>query len=239
MIESVGEDGHGSGARVRLRLGSACNNTKTPICRERRITTLSIRPKTTATWRRRGFIGTGLLVLVLTQILGGCVSAPKPQLRGPSDFLVSGKMAVRAPEGNFSARFRWIQTGGSYDLELWGPFGQGRRRLAGNHQTLSVLDGRGELLLRGAPGQVMLEQLGFEVPLGSLAFWIQGLPDPQQPQSRLSRNAQGEVAGFRQASWDVAYPSYVEASADRRLPKRVEAVNERYQVKLAISRWDV
>ncbi len=222
-----------------MRLETACHNNKTPICRECRITSLSIRRRTSAAGRRRWFIGAGVLALLLVQTLGGCVSAPKPQLRGPSDFLVSGKMAVRAPEGNFSARFRWIQTGGSYELELWGPFGQGRRRLAGNHHTLSVLDGQGQLLLRGSPGQVMLEQLGFEVPLGSLAFWIQGLPDPQQPQSRLSRNAQGEVAGFRQASWDVAYPSYIDASADRRLPQRVEAVNERYQVKLAISRWDV
>ena len=61
----------------------------------------------------------------------------------PADFRLGGKIAVRGGAEAFSASFDWAQRGETYDVEFWGPLGQGRVRLRGDATRLTVTDSRG------------------------------------------------------------------------------------------------
>ncbi len=47
----------------------------------------------------------------------------------PGGFELNGKMAVRNAAERYSARFIWRQSGRVFDIDVWGPLGQGRVHL--------------------------------------------------------------------------------------------------------------
>ena len=169
-----------------------------------------------------------LFLLVLT----GCTSVPEAP--PDTDFQVRGKLAVRGGSRPFSARFHWFQQASAFDVELWGPFGQGRRRLKGRDDQLEILDGSGALLQAGPADPVMIANLGFTLPLDALRFWIQGRPAPTLPVGGLQRDATGRLDGFEQAAWQIEYPSWVAFEAEQR-PERITARGEGYELRLALN----
>lgn len=189
-----------------------------------------------------------LLVLALSvSTLGGCVAGgPRSteQQDPGEDFAVLGKLAVRGPAGSFSARFSWQQTGELFALELWGPFGQGRRRLRGSFDELVVLNGAGQVLVEGPSREVLERSVGIALPLQSLRFWIQGLPDPSLPVQAVGRDpAMRALSSFEQAGWAVRiterFDGLEPSLMSSKRPKRISAIGEGYEIRLVLNRWGV
>ena len=78
-----------------------------------------------------------LQAILLVLLLSGCASGPRIAQEN-WDFWASGKLAVRNAEEGHSARFNWRQLGGEYDIDVWGPLGQGRTQLVGDAQLMTV-----------------------------------------------------------------------------------------------------
>ncbi|MEM6708954.1 MAG: lipoprotein insertase outer membrane protein LolB [Pseudomonadota bacterium] len=175
------------------------------------------------------------LLLAAALTLSACAGRP-PALQTAADFSANGKLTVRGAAGNLSARFAWQQLGDAYDVEVWGPFGQGRRRLQGNPAELKVLTGDDRVLLSGPPEDIVEQSLGFALPLAALRYWIQGQASPDYGLSAVQRDAvSGELSSFEQAGWRVAF-------ADRELsgrPKIIKLNGRGYQVSVRVSRWVV
>ena len=185
--------------------------------------------------------------------------------RAPADFILSGKLAVRDAERGVSLRLRWAQRQDAYDIEVWGPLGQGRTRLQGDAQSMRVTRGD-QLLAQGTPEDVMRAQLGWAVPVRYLPAWIRGEPyrpgldRVETPFLRL-RHAELDDAGrftsFEQANWHVALSRYTawpaatptsdaasdatdenaEGSVSSTTPARLVARSEDRKVTLVISRF--
>ena len=87
--------------------------------------------------------------------LGGCSSLSAPSSSADSaenldiapelsNFVSQGKLSLR-PRGEaefkgFTANYRWEQTDGGYDLELWGALGQGRTHITGDADRIKIVD---------------------------------------------------------------------------------------------------
>ncbi|MEM1230002.1 MAG: lipoprotein insertase outer membrane protein LolB [Pseudomonadota bacterium] len=154
---------------------------------------------------------------------------------------MNGKLSIRGAGRPVSARFRWQQRGERFDLELWGPFGQGRRRLTGSPGSLTLLDGSGRVLASGPTEQVMQSQLGWSFPIGQLRFWVRGRPAPGSPVTAVEKRANGQFLAFDQSGWTLSYPRYEAAERLLRepLPSLIDASDSRFQLRIALSRWDV
>ena len=163
-----------------------------------------------------------LIALAALLSVAGCVTPPPASLP-EAEFLATGKLGVRSPQGSWVARFRWQQAGDVYDLELWGPFGQGRTRLRGNEARMRVVDGRDQILAEGAPTQIMQRELGVNLPLTSMVHWAQGRPDPALPVANTERDAAGRYAAFAQLAWKVSLPEYTTSAAGQTRPGRLKA----------------
>ena len=209
--------------------------------------------------------------LTLCLWLVGCQSSGLEDLgsdsdtKGGPDFETVGKLALRAPGESLSVRFRWQQAGERYDLELWGPFGQGRTRLVGDAQQMSVLDGQGQVLSQGPPELVVRRQIGWELPLLALVDWAQGKPMAGAPVEDVSRDAEGRFQGFVQENWRIEYLAYYDSdlaggsppevskapvqtttqttigAQSKALgiirPKRMALTTGDYRLKVAFNRW--
>lgn len=172
------------------------------------------------------------LCLLGVLLLAGCVGNPPPS---PSaDFWIKGKIGVVYGDRAFSARFVWAQQGDRFDIDLWGPLGQGRTRLRGRGQQLEVLDGEGGVLAAGQPQALMLERLGWSLPLDLFLDWLNGRPSARAPVRDQRHDAQNRLTSFEQLDWRVNYDRF-QAFPSGVLPRRVTAEKEGSRVNLIIS----
>ena len=185
-----------------------------------------------ADWRLDGVLKSLILKAIFAALLaGGCASRPLP-LNPGVDFRVSGKFGIRDGENGYSARFAWQQSMDTYDIEVWGPLGQGRTQLTGDSLSMAVLQG-GEMLTRGRPEEVMQASLGWSVPVAVLPAWIRGTPHRQLAYDSAVQDPQGRYTGFVQADWQVTLSGY-ERSADGTTPARIVAENGPRRVTVVV-----
>ena len=77
--------------------------------------------------------------------------------------------------------------------------------------------------------------MGFEPPLDSLRYWIQGVPDPATPTTEMP-DAQGYLGSLEQGGWTVTFTAYMQ-TADGALPQKLTVARGNVRVKLVIDAW--
>ncbi len=184
-------------------------------------------------------------IVFLTLWLSGCAALRGPGALpppGPGGFELRGKLGISDAGESFSARFLWRQEGADFNIDLWGPFGQGRVQLVGDERELTLLDGDGVVLTRGPHEAVMRSNLGWSLPLGVLPAWVQGRPDAHWPARGETRDEAGHLTAFSQLDWRVELERFARPDGDpaaAELPHRVTAQRGPYRVRLAISDWRI
>lgn len=181
------------------------------------------------------------LIVSLIQLVAGCVSMP-PAPTVPDDFSLKGKVAVRDGDEQFSANILWQQRGDGFEIDLWGPLGQGRVQLVKLGGRVILKDGQGEVLTAGDAETVMLRHLGWSLPIDVLPAWIQGRPLAAVGSEGLSYGDDGELLSFRQLDWQVQLDRYRQlegVGGIRNLPGRVTAEKEAARVRLVITEWRI
>jgi outer membrane lipoprotein LolB len=175
-------------------------------------------------------------------LIAGCTGLPSPP-QTPETFVLTGKVGVREADESFSANLLWHQMGEAFEIDLWGPLGQGRVKLVKKDGEIRLESDKG-VLAQGEPEAVMRAHLGWSLPLEVLPAWVQGGPVAGVPASNLTQDEAGRVLSFGQLGWDVVLERYLsipesvdsEAPA-RELPRRVTATREDARVRLVISEW--
>ena len=175
-------------------------------------------------------------LLLVGAVVSACTVARLPESVADADFRLRGKIAVRGPGDSFSASFDWIQTGATFDIELWGPLGQGRVRLRGDGRRLTVTDARGATTSGISAEPFMASALGWSVPISALPFWVRGRYDPGSPVGERRRAADGTLASFEQLGWTVEVSRWGE-SAVGPVPGRVVAVQRERRIVIACKEW--
>jgi outer membrane lipoprotein LolB len=189
-----------------------------------------------------------LVVVLVASWLTACKSLPPPApaatepwevrraaLQQRDRFDLSGRIAVAAAQEGFNAKLRWNQQGARSSLALDGPLGVGGVRITADGDALNVINARGEQLDSEAARREIAARLGFEPPLQSLRYWVQGVPDPAHPADEvLDENKR--LATLRQDGWQIDYSNY--AAADGQwLPSRMTLKRDDVRVRLLVDGW--
>jgi outer membrane lipoprotein LolB len=186
--------------------------------------------------------------------LAGCQTVPKPiapavapeqvvagwparraQLQARAQFSAQGRIGVVAGSDGFNGHLRWIQDGTRSTVSLDGPLGVGGVRIVDDAGALTVTNPSGEAYDSQAAHDALVRRLGFEPPLDSLRYWIQGVPDPATP-STESLSAQGYLGTLAQSQWTVTFGDYMQ-TADGALPRKMTLARAQVRVKLVIETW--
>lgn len=172
--------------------------------------------------------------IFLSIALFGCASQPRPV---PSDvqFTITGKFGIQQGEQGYSANFNWQQLSRGYDIEVWGPLGQGRTRLQGDAARMQVLKGD-ELLAEGSPHEVMYAHLGWSIPIEVLPAWIRGVPEESLAFAAAVYDDEGRLTQFDQAGWQVAMNRYTQRG-QYATPGRIRAVNGAKKVTVIVREY--
>ncbi len=179
---------------------------------------------------------------MLCLAVAGCAGLPSTP-ETPETFVITGKVGVREADESFSASLLWHQKGEGFEIDLWGPLGQGRVKLVKKDGEIRLESDKG-VLAQGEPETVMRAHLGWSLPLAVLPAWVQGGPVDGVPVTGLTQDPAGRVQRFEQLGWHVVLERYQSVSADtdplapaRELPRRVTATKDDARVRLVIAEW--
>jgi outer membrane lipoprotein LolB len=161
--------------------------------------------------------------------------ARRAQLQARSQFTASGRIGVLAGTDGFNGRMRWIQDTPRSTVTLDGPLGVGGVRISNEAGVLTLTTPSGQALDSQAAHDDMVRRLGFEPPLDSLRFWIQGVPDPASP-STEAPNADGYLGSLAQSDWMVTFGAYMQTAAGA-LPQKLTLQRGTVRVRLVIESW--
>ena len=179
---------------------------------------------------------------LLTGLLAGCATAPPtavpPPLSGgalPDTWTASGRMALSVASEGGSGAFTWQQAGERTRLAVRGPLGVGAVDVTLDGEDLEVTDGTGVTLEGDAARAQVRTKLGAELPLASLRYWVNGLPDPGS-EAAVHDAAAAPVRVIEQAGWRVAYDEFGRFDGQSR-PTRLTATGANVRLKLVLNRW--
>ena len=195
-----------------------------------------------------------LSCLAAALLLAACRSVPQPvaptaapeqvvagwparraALQTRAQFTAQGRIGVVAGADGFNGHLRWIQDGTRSTVSLDGPLGVAGVRIVDDAGALTVTNPSGEALDSQAAHDALVRRLGFEPPLSSLRYWLQGVPDPATV-STENLGAQGYLGTLTQSGWTVTFSDYRQ-TADGALPWKMTVARDAVRVKLVIEAW--
>lgn len=131
----------------------------------------------------------------------------------------TGRVGVRDDNDSQSSRIRWRQKGDSFVINLWGTLNAGATEITGSASGVTLSQEGNAPLFAASPEQLIYEQLGYELPVTQLNYWIKGIPAPASP-SELSFNEENALIGLKQLNWHVEYLAYTNFGTES-LPTRM------------------
>lgn len=191
----------------------------------------------------------GFVVLAVAGLLAGCVSIVRPagtpnraawharqnRLIRLDNWHLRGRIGVITARRGGSAGFDWRQQGVRMTLLFSGPFGLGAVKLWGTASEMHVKDAKGHTWVSDTPQQALASTLGWPLPVGSLRYWVLGLPAPGVDRE-LEIGSHGLLRGLQQQGWSVYYGAYLRY-AGWLLPQRLLLVRGTTRIKLIVSQW--
>lgn len=190
-----------------------------------------------------------LPAVLLMGLLAGCATIVHPggsanekawqarrqQLAQLKDWHISGRVGVSTPRRGGSASLDWKEQGGQMTLLFSGPFGMGAVRMQGTPQEMHVRDSKGRSWVTYQPEAALESTLGWPLPIGSLRYWVLGLPAPGTGY-HVSVSSRGLLSRLVQQGWQVDYAAY-QKNAGLLLPQNLVVTRGTTRIKLIVSSW--
>lgn len=180
---------------------------------------------------------------LLAVSLSACSLLPEPRpvegydmavmqpLRQQNRWMFEGRLVVTDRKESISVSVIWRHDLNRDDIELFGPLAQGRVKIELTSGQVTVDDGDSRKLFHGSHDAIVAEQLGVNIPVNSLRFWVLGLSD-------LGLAHVEQPSGFFQGGWLVRYREMQKVKT-RLLPKRLVAEKDNTRIKLIVDQWDL
>ena len=130
---------------------------------------------------------------------------------------VEGKIAVKYDSKGLTFRFVWRQKGNQTMLSFSAPLGVVFRFFI-TDDYCEYINEKGEVFRATSSEELMLNEIGWFVPIKRAMFWIKGIPFPDAKIEAVSLYQDNNYKQFTQLPWTVTVEEYF---TDRRLPKAI------------------
>lgn len=160
--------------------------------------------------------------------------ALRAELQQIHSFAVQGRIAggVLGIKGDV----HWQQNADdSFSLRISGPFGMGASSISGTPQQVVVHSGDGKTQVTDP--QLWLQQnLGWNLPIARLRYWVLGLPAMDSPVQLSSYNDDGTLMELQQDGWQIDYTEYLNAGGYT-LPRKLQISHADATFRVVIDDW--
>jgi outer membrane lipoprotein LolB len=171
------------------------------------------------------------LFVVATLVLAGCVGISPPRTAPEGGFDLQGRVAVRYGDDGASGRISWRHAPESDELLLTSSLGQGVARLRRSGSDFELF-ARGKEYHATDAESLTERVLGWRLPLGGLADWVQGRPTPDGAPAQVQRDADDRIAVLLQDDWKIEYQAYEGGRLSR-----LRLTRPGLEIRLIVDQW--
>ncbi|WP_426416055.1 lipoprotein insertase outer membrane protein LolB [Aestuariirhabdus sp. LZHN29] len=190
--------------------------------------------------------------LLLLLMLAGCSSlAPAPktlpaserelhwqqqqlQMESLQQWQLAGKLGIRTESSSASVHLNWDQGSDHYRIRIASAIGQTLALLQGSPGGVALSTADDSTLYSISAEQLLREELGWELPVSDLHYWIRGIPAPGSSTPRL--NNQGLLESLQQGRWSLRFNRYQQVGRWQ-LPGRLIAEGPEARLTFIINDW--
>jgi outer membrane lipoprotein LolB len=157
---------------------------------------------------------------------------------GPLEsWALQGRLAVSDSADGGSGDLSWRQRPDSSRLDFHGALGRGAWRLQAGEAGAEIEFADGRSYRAASIDELVRGQVGWQVPVAALAWWVRGLAAPGEVErSVLDEN--GVLTLLQQDGWSVEYGRYSTVGGEL-MPLKLTARQQDRTVKLAIRKWEL
>lgn len=185
-----------------------------------------------------------LLLLAGLTACAGLGTRPEPPADGstitmpataPSHWRLSGRLAVSNGKDGGSGRLEWRQEDRHFDVRLRAPVTGQNWQLLGDDTGCQLQGLHAVPVLARSPEELLRRELNWELPVGALGQWLFGRGGDG---AQVTQGENGLPERIADSGWIIEYHDW-RAQGDRWLPHRVIARKPPFQVRLAVSEWQI
>lgn len=143
----------------------------------------------------------------------------------------TGRLAFSDSNDSFSASIDWKHQENQDELELSGPFGQGRTLVQLTGNSVVVDYGNKRIQSFGDVDSMVSKHTGINIPVSALKYWVLGLVEPDSEYVEVEN-------GFLQSGWQIEYQQINPVSLFY-LPQKIRIEQNNVKLKLIINEWDI
>ncbi|QIW09274.1 lipoprotein insertase outer membrane protein LolB [Francisella sp. LA112445] len=162
----------------------------------------------------------------------------KPQLLKLDNWQIRGVLGIIYNDKAESANYIYTQDGDKFSIKLYGPLGIGSVQIKGDPSQVTLENSKGQKIQAKDAKSLMLEQLGWYVPVGGLKYWVKGVAIPSiKYKSKLNQNNLTET--LQQNNWNISYKNYQFVGSKYPLPSRIRMDRDNLIIKIVIKSWQI
>jgi outer membrane lipoprotein LolB len=187
--------------------------------------------------------------LFLTQ-LSGCAHLSKtptfhyiaPNIRNEQalaikNWEIEGALSIQSPQQSVIAHYQWDQKDKNYDIELSSALNLVRVNITGrNNQFVQLCRSNKQCYRAKTPELLLKQQLGWDLPLSYLEYWIRGIPFKGEAVKKYDQY--GHLIFMQQHGFDLWFSNY-KSFKGVDLPTRLDLQYPELKIRLIIKQWNI
>jgi len=198
-----------------------------------------------------------VVFLWLMILLGACSSLPdtpvteeshlawashQARLADVDSWEIHARSAIFVNEEVYQVGINWQRERDRFVLVLEAPLGQGVFRIEsfsanGNLVQVMLTLPDGEKYFNDSAEALLLEVLGWSIPVNGLEWWIKGLPQ-ETGEHTFELRGDGRLKSLQQNNWKINYLEYFDwQSPGQGLPRKMYLKHQDLALKIVIERW--
>ncbi len=152
----------------------------------------------------------------------------------PDAFALEARFSLRHEDRSYSGHLSWQHAGGSDEILLASPLGQGLAAIRANAGGATMTAGDGKSYSAETAELLTRQVLGYPLPLGNLADWVRGRGRINAPDAV---DASGRPLQLLEDGWRIGYE--YDSDDPQALPGRVSVERAgAFDLRLRIDEWN-
>ena len=162
----------------------------------------------------------------------------KSKLLKLNSWKVKGVIGIIYNNKAESANYIYSQDDDKFNIKLYGPLGIGSVQIKGDPNKVTLENSKGQKAQAKDAKSLMIEQLGWYVPVDGFKYWIKATAIPNiKYKSKLNQN--NLLDKLEQNNWDISYKAYQLVDFKYPLPSKIRMSRDNLIVKIVIKSWQI
>ncbi|WP_100622552.1 lipoprotein insertase outer membrane protein LolB [Candidatus Coxiella mudrowiae] len=148
---------------------------------------------------------------------------------------IDGAFSIQEPGRTIIAEYEWQQKGTNYHIRIHSTLGIYSVEISGRPGMVMLWRSSQEHYTTRTPEQLLQQQLGWQLPVSNLYYWVRGIPAPGIYHGNF--DSYGHLTVLQQKGWSIRFSRY--STIDSIVPYTLILNKGPFTIKIIIKSWQL